>query len=81
MCECVCECVSLTQQLFTGGLVASGTLINTPFPAALFTYFCTCSEMKISKFIIIIIIIIKGNFVSSCTTVSVDHTVINKHDK
>ncbi len=75
VCVRVCEFVSLSQQLFTGGLVASGTLINTPFPAALFTYFCTCSEMKI------IIIIIKGNFVYSCTTVSVDHTVINKHDK
>ncbi len=73
--------MSLSQQLFTGGLVASGTLINTPFPAALFIYFCTCSEMKISKFFFIIIIIIKGNFVSSCTTVSVDHTAINKHDK
>ncbi len=48
-------CVSLIQQLFTGGLVASGTLINTPFPAALLTYFCTCSEMKISKFLLLLL--------------------------
>ncbi len=53
----MCVCVSLIQQLFTGGLVASGTLINTPFPAALFTYFCTCSEMKISKFLLLLLLL------------------------
>ncbi len=56
----MCVCVSLIQQLFTGGLVASGTLINTPFPAALFTYFCTCSEMKISKFLLLLLLLLKA---------------------